>query len=158
MKLLTIPLPYKSQAKNRRSDALMTVNVQRNLHYNAAANFKRNYGILCRQAVEEAKLTPMGHVAITYTIHTKPTKGSPTVKEPYRGSLPKQIDLLNVGAVIDKVMSDVLVDMGIIPDDSIRHVQRLTFHTDPWADSEFVTVAITAIKPIKDPRRSDEDN
>ncbi len=158
MRIFTVPLPYKSQAKNRKSDALVTINVQRNMHYNAAANFKRTYGALCREAVEKAKLIPMEYVTIAYTIHTKPTKGRPTIKEPYRESLPKQIDLLNIGAVIDKVMSDVLVDMGIIPDDSIRHVQRLTFYTDPWADSEFVTVAIAATKPIEDPRRQDENN
>jgi len=158
MRIFTIPLPYKSQAKKRKSDALMTINVQRNLHYIAAANFKRNYGELCKKAIQEANIKPMKYASLSYTIHTQPTKGKPTVKDPYRGSQPKQVDLLNVGAVVDKVMSDALVELGIIPDDSIRHVSKITFYSDPWAEEEYITVAISATKAITDPRRQDDNN
>lgn len=151
---LTLPLPYKSQAKKRKSDALMTVNVQRNLHFRSASIFKNTYGAICREAVR-THTTKFKHVKISYVINTKPTKGNPTKVLPFRGSKPKNVDLLNVGAVIDKVLSDILVSEGIIPDDTISIVQEISFRSYPWAESEYVTVVVEEQPPITDPRIKD---
>ncbi|MEA1973651.1 MAG: hypothetical protein U9N34_10245, partial [Candidatus Cloacimonadota bacterium] len=81
----SIPLPYKSQAAKRKSDALMTINIQRNLHYKAAANFKLRYGSTLRKIVLSHPLPKFEAVKIHYLIKTKPTKGKPTKALPYRG-------------------------------------------------------------------------
>lgn len=151
-----LPVPYKSQAKTRRSDALMTINVQRNLHFNAAANFKNGYGAKCLDALPDIPL--LVGAKLTYTLHVQPTKGKPTKAEPFRGSEPKNLDLTNLLAVVDKVNLDELVKKGILVDDSIRYVQEICFKVNPWSDTDFVSVEVTEAAPIPDPRKKKYDN
>ena len=146
-----LPMPYKSQLQNRKSDALMTLNVHRNLHYRSQAHFKLVYG------EKLAKQLPKNHPAVkaaklTYTLHIQPTTGKPTKREPYRNSHPKNIDLSNVLSLVDKVFADELVKANILPDDSIRHVQEVTFKVNPWASKDFIEVTLEETTPLTDPR------
>ncbi len=151
-----IPLPYKSQAKNRRSDALTTINVQRNQHYRGASQFKLNYS----KSIEEA-LPKVLHsytcCKLSYTLHIQPTRGKPTKADPFRGSEPKNIDLINLLAVVDKVNSDVLVSKGVIPDDSIRHIQNVVFSVNPWSTTNYIEVCVIKTQPIKDIRKNNDN-
>jgi hypothetical protein len=39
----------------------------------------------------------------------------------------KRVDIANIGCMVDKVFSDCLVEVGIIPDDSTEFVQKVSF-------------------------------
>lgn len=146
-----LPLPYKSQADNRRSDALMTINVQRKLHYRSMNSFKEKYGSKLSALIPQSH-PKMEATRLTYTLHIPPTKGKPTKKEPFRGSEPKNLDLMNLLAVVDKVFSDELVKATIIPDDSIRHVQEILLKVNPWATEDRIEATVEEIAPLPDPR------
>lgn len=146
-----LPLPYKSQAVKRKSDALMTVNVQRNLHHRSAASFKIGYGEKCNKAIPVAKKV-LAAVKLTYILHLLPTKGNPTKVFPYRGSKPKNIDLVNLLAVVDKVNADELVKAGHIIDDTISYVESVEFKSNNWSDRNYITVVVEEITPQQDPR------
>ena len=148
-----LPLPYKSFARNRTSDALTTINVQRNQHYAAANQFKSKYGALIRDAIPDNPPS-MSSARLTYTLYLQPTRGKPTKAEPYRGAEPKNIDLMNLLAVVDKVNSDILVELGIIPDDSIRYIQDIKLKVSPWSTRDYIEVRVTETQPIPDHRRS----
>lgn len=152
----SLPLPYKSQRDNRRSNELMTVNTQRQLHYKSLNEFKMLYGNKLNN------LIPLRHPKInkatrlTYVLHIKPTKGKPIKANPYRGSEPKNIDLVNLLSVVDKVFADELVKSNILVDDSIKYVQEVVFKVNPWADKEYVETTVEEIDPLPDPRLKKE--
>lgn len=129
----------------------MTVNVQRNLHHNSAANFKNGYGEKCAEAIPEAtKVLPA--IRITYTLHMEPTKGKPTKALPYRGSVPKNIDLVNLLAVVDKVNADELVKAGHISDDTLANIYDVHFKSNNWATRNYILVEVAEVSPQPDPR------
>ena len=146
-----LPLPYKYQANKRKSNSLMTVNVQRNLHYAAAANFKKKYGSVCASAIPLAKKQLLA-VKLTYVLNIIPTKGNPTKALPFRGSKPKVIDLTNILSVVDKVNSDELVNAGHILDDTISNVESVEFRSSNWSDRNYISVSVEEILPQIDPR------
>ena len=147
-----LPLPYKSQAKNRRSNSLTTVNVQRNQHYRSASAFKLAYGTAVRTALPEV-LPSYTACKLEYILHIQPTKGNPTKTDPYRNSVPKQLDLVNLLAVVDKVNSDILVSEKVIPDDSIAHIQSVSFSVNPWSNTDYIEVRVIKAESIPDPRK-----
>ena len=149
--VIRLPLPYYK----KKGNALMTMNVFRNAHYRQQSAFKRTYGLLCKTALHEASITTtFDCVSLEYILHTLPTKGRPTKADPYRDSSPKNIDLANLLSMVDKVFSDVVVSEGGLPDDTITHIQHISFKSDPWATEEGITVTLTEIKPQQDLRRS----
>ena len=147
-----LPLPYKSQAKKRKSDALMTLNVYRNLHFQSLNGFKKGYGDHIRKALPD-QVPSWSCISITYVLHMEPTKGKPTRADPYRGSGPKQIDLTNLLSMVDKVNQDVLVGEGVIPEDTIKHVQEVSFSVRPYAETSFIEVIVAEIPPQPDKRK-----
>ena len=148
---IELPLPYY-QKKGR---ALMTLNVYRNAHHHTQSAFKRMYGQICLNALFNANIKKtFTCVSIEFVLHTLPTKGKPIKADPYRGSVPKNIDLSNALAVVDKTFCDVVVTQGGIPSDTITHIQRVIYESKPWATRDYITVVITEITPKTDPRRS----
>jgi len=148
--IVKLPLPFYK----KKSGALMTMNVFRNAHYRQQSAFKRVYGELCAKALYESSPKEVFNcISIQYILHTLPTKGKPIKADPYRDSSPKNIDLSNLLSMVDKVFSDVLVQQGGIPDDTITYIQSIQFTADPWADHEGVTVIINETEPKQDPRR-----
>jgi len=152
-----LPIPYKSQAQTRRSDAIMTINVQRNLHYRSAAAFKLSYGAKCAAVLPKLN-RQLRAVKLTYILHLQPTKGKPTKAEPYRGSNPKNIDLVNIAAVVDKVFADELVKAGIIPDDTIAYIESVEFKSNNWSDRDYITAAVEEVIPQPDHRLQGTNN
>ena len=147
-----LPLP-KKHPNNPNSNALMTVNVQRNLHHIPMATFKRQYSSTIKQVLSTIDIPTYTYVRITYTLFTKPTRGNPTKKQPYRGSKPRNLDLLNLLAVVDKSNSDVLVELGVIPDDTITYVQSVHFDCEPYSDDDYVLVRVIPVLKKEDPRQ-----
>jgi len=147
----SLPLPFKSQAKKRRSDALMTLNVYRNLHFQSLNSFKQSYGVLIKEQLPTSR--KFDCISIKYILNLKPTAGKPTKADPYRGSKPRNIDLTNVLTMVDKVNQDVLVSSGIIPDDTIRYVQLVSFEVKPFASEDSITVIVEEITPEPDLRK-----
>jgi hypothetical protein len=39
----------------------------------------------------------------------------------------KRVDIANIGTIVDKVFSDCLVEVGIIRDDSLEFVRKVSF-------------------------------
>lgn len=104
---LELPLPYYKA----NSKALLTLNVYRNLHHHFLNKFKIEYGNKLKDIIKD--LDPITvPVRLEYELH-------------FIGK--KRVDLINIGCMIDKVFSDCLVELGVIQDDSIQFVQKVTF-------------------------------
>lgn len=107
MIMLELPMPYYKH----NSKALMTMNTYRNLHHHFLNKFKIEYGNKLKEIIKELDpiTTP---VQLEYEFH-------------FAGR--KKIDLVNVGCAVDKVFSDCLVELGVIKDDSIGFLGKVTF-------------------------------
>ena len=147
-------MPYKSWAKTRKSFALFTMNVLTSAHHHSRANFKRKYAEHIESVIKQQPLPTFTGITIDYVMHTKPTRGKPIKSNPYRGSSPKNMDLLNASAMTSKVFLDVLTHLAIIPDDTITYVHRESFISDPWSDFEGFTITLTPSVLATDPRIS----
>ena len=150
----TIPLPLKSQALKPKSQALMTMNVMRSSHPRSVANFKLRYSARIRKIILDQPLPKFAAIHVEYVLNTAPTKGKPIKSDPLRGSKPRNLDLLNLGAVVSKSFLDCLTELHIIPDDTIEYVHKETFISSPWATEENLTITLTEVEPLTDPRRT----
>lgn len=104
---LELPLPYYK----KNSKALMTMNTYRNLHHHLLNKFKVEYGDKLKEIIRSLD-TITEPISLVYEFH-------------FVGR--KRIDLVNVGVAVDKVFSDCLVELGIIQDDSIGYLNKVTF-------------------------------
>lgn len=87
------------------------MNVYRNLNFRLLNKFKIEYGNQLKEVIKT--LDPIKtKVTLSYELH-------------FVGR--KKIDLVNIGCSIDKVFSDCLVELGVIEDDSIQHLNKVTF-------------------------------
>jgi len=152
MYTLTIPMPFKSQAVKRKSDQLMSLNVYRNLHGKSLSNFKHKYADKLKAIITAANIPSQTGITLHYTLHTQPTKGKPIKSNPYRGSKPRNLDLTNMTSIVDKVFSDCLTELNIIPDDTIEFVHRVSSSSEPWSTADYLTVTITPSTLQPDPR------
>jgi hypothetical protein len=104
---LELPVPtYKSG-----SNALMSMNVYRNLHHHLLNKFKREYGDKIKELLDSFDPFETS-VSLSYELQ-------------FKGN--KRVDVMNVGSMIDKVFSDCLVESGLIEDDSVQYIQRVVF-------------------------------
>lgn len=104
---LDLPMPYYK----KNSKALMTMNVFRNLHPHLLNKFKIEYGSKLKDII--SSLDPItSKITLEYEFH-------------FIGR--KKIDLVNIGCVVDKVFSDCLVELGVIQDDSIQFLGKVSF-------------------------------
>lgn len=126
MVTLEIPLPYYK----KNSKALMTVNTYRNLHHHFLATFKREYGEKLKSLL--LHIDPIDSVIqLDYQFH-------------FKGK--KKIDVSNVGSMVDKVFSDCLVEYGVIQDDSIQYVRKVSF---VGYDNAIADKCIVKITPLE---------
>ena len=128
----------------------MTLNEYRNTHHRGLSKFKNDYGQIIDSIIDSQLIEKFNCISITYDIHLKPTKGKPTKKEPYRYSLPKKIDLGNIGSIASKVFLDCLSKKEIIPDDDIRYIQEEIYLISPWSEEEYIDISIKEIEPRPD--------
>ena len=109
---LYVTLPRK-RVKSKRF--ALNLNIYRNTHF---------------QVLNQAKKIFAYHVKsyLTSVCFSKPYINVPVVLEYtlYRQNK-RTIDLSNVISVIDKFTQDVLVDMGILRDDSVDYIKRISF-------------------------------
>ena len=125
--MITLELPMPYYKKN--SKALMTMNTYRNLHHHFLNKFKIEYGNKLKEII--SSLDPITtKITLEYEFH-------------FVGR--KKIDLVNVGCAVDKVFSDCLVELGVIEDDSIQYLNRVTFTGSLGKESMrcFVTIKET---------------
>ena len=102
-----IPLSVKV-SKNKQ--VAVNLNVYRNLHYQANNKAKHNMADIIKTLAGDGKLT--FPIKLTYTIYRKDNRG---------------VDLMNIGSVLDKYVSDALIEVGLIPDDNIRYIKCVEF-------------------------------
>jgi hypothetical protein len=112
---------YKSGSK-----ALMTINTYRNLHHHFLAKFKREYGDTIKSLLVD--IDPIQNpVKLDYQFY-------------FKGN--KKIDVGNVGAMVDKVFSDCLVELGILKDDSLEYVNKVSYSGYNKCSSDMIIVEI----------------
>ena len=104
---LELPAPYYKSGSN----ALMSLNVYRNLHHHLLNKFKREYGDKIKDLLKDFDPIETS-ISLSYELH-------------FKGN--KRVDVMNVGSIIDKVFSDCLVESGLIKDDSVGYVTRVSF-------------------------------
>ena len=116
----------------RNSKALYTMNVHRNCHHRVAHKFKVDYAKIIQSQLNKFDNTQMDNVSLEYRMYFKPTsKGKP-----------RHIDMMNVGAIIDKVVSDEIVKYGLVKDDDIGYITNVRFFAYPYSGREYCEVRI----------------
>lgn len=108
--VLNIPIYFKIGKKKPKNIGL-NLNWFRNAHYQVSNNIKKQmHEWILNNAQKSMKL--IGFMEFEYTIYRK-TK--------------RRADLGNLGAIIDKFVSDGLVEAGIIEDDNTEHIKKIVF-------------------------------
>ena len=97
---------------SKKKQIALNLNVYRNLHYQTKNKAKHNMLEMLRENLVGCGLIQEFPVKLTYTIYRKTHK---------------TVDLMNIGAVVDKFVCDALVQMRILPDDSIQYIERVEF-------------------------------
>lgn len=98
---LSITLPRKRIAGKRIQ---LNLNVYRNLHHQSNNQVKRQYKEEMREKIQEI-------IKLTWPIKIK-----------YRYFFRVDCDVANFHAIVDKYFCDALVELGRIPDDSVKYI------------------------------------
>jgi len=119
-----IPIYYKIGIKKPKTISL-NMNWYRNAHYQVSNNIKKMVlNWLLEKLNKESHGCYMpyitGELKFQYTIYRK-TK--------------RRADLGNLGAVVDKFVSDALVELGVIEDDNTDIIKKISF-IDGGVDKE----------------------
>lgn len=105
-----IPL-YFTIGKKKSKNIGLNLNWFRNAHFQVSNNIKKQmHEWILNNAQKSMKLS--GFMEFEYTIYRK-TK--------------RRADLGNLGAVIDKFVSDGLVEAGIIEDDNTDYIKKIVY-------------------------------
>ena len=124
----TLPMPYIGVTKK-----LMSMNLYRNMFYQALNNFKKKYAKQIADIIDRDKRILFDHIdRLEYQLNFVPTK---------KGN-PKKVDLVNIGSMVDKVFSDVLVSLVMIDDDSIEFVDNVSFKANCFAEETNIEVTV----------------
>ncbi len=126
---IELQLPYYK----KNSKALYTLNIHRNIHHRSASKFKNDYAKIIQSELNKFDVIDLGQVNLEYHIYFKPTLAGKA----------RHIDLMNVGAIIDKVVSDEIVKYGLVKDDDIGYITNVRFIAHPYSDREYCEVRIT---------------
>ncbi len=115
LEILNIPI-YYTIGKKKPKNISLNMNWYRNAHYQVSNNVKR---MVFRRIVDTLNIKsdpcfPYIHSELhfSYTIYRK-TK--------------RRADLGNLGSVIDKFVSDALVEKGVIEDDNTDIIKKISF-------------------------------
>lgn len=126
-------LPMRIPINKRGEVEALNLNVYRNLHHYKHSALKKNFHKLMVPKLKH--LPKMDKITLHYQVFPK-TRG--------------RLDTMNVGSIVDKFFSDVLVEAGVIPDDDYTHVVFNSFEIGPVCkDNPRVVVTITEINPTK---------
>lgn len=108
MKITGIPLRVPKSKKKLIS---LNINNYRNIHYLLNNKIKK---YICKLVVEKCrgKTCPKPPLEFIYTIY-RPNK--------------RKIDLSNVLSIVDKFVADGIVKAGLIPDDNIDYIKKVTY-------------------------------
>lgn len=113
-------------ASSKRKVTALNLNFYRNLHHRSLHAQKINFGKAVKELVKT--LPFMETVTLHYDVYPR-TK--------------RRLDIMNVGSVVDKYFSDVLVEQKRIPDDDLKHVTFVSFGFGGLSETEHVLVTIT---------------
>ena len=108
------------------------MNIHRNCHHRVAHKFKVDYAKIVKSQLDKFDVIQMDKVSLEYRMNFKPTASGN----------PRHIDLMNVGAIIDKVVSDEIVKFGLVKDDDIGFITNVKFFAYPYSDREYCEVRI----------------
>ena len=135
IKINSIPLRVPI---TKRKMGSLNLNTFRNYHYQILNKMKKYMHQWVKDnQPKQLKITPP--VELTYTI--------------YRSSK-RRVDLLNVGSIVDKMVSDAIVLIGILPDDNTDYIKRVTF-IDGGVDKQNPRADLI-IKTIKDKKMKEQ--
>lgn len=87
----------------------LNMNVYRNLYYQTSNKLKEEFGVLVSPSL--VGVPPLSKITLLYTLYL-PTK--------------RRADLMNAVVVVDKFFCDVLVKCGVILDDCIGILDKIT--------------------------------
>ena len=95
---------------SKRKKISLNLNVYRNLHYQISNKAKREMKLIIKNCCKDGCIscTP---VCLIYTIYRKTNR---------------RADIMNIGSVLDKFVSDALVEIGLLPDDNTDIIKKVT--------------------------------
>jgi len=104
-----IPLTVQVSGAKKIS---LNLNIYRNLHYQVSNRIKKRFVSIIRQNCQIEGTVKSFPVELIYTL--------------FRQNKRRE-DLMNVGAIIDKFVSDALVKLGYLPDDNLDYIKKVSF-------------------------------
>ena len=125
---IELPMPYYKDT----GKALMSMNVYRNMNPYLLSKFKRDYGDLLSVVLKEYDLKKFKYLKASYELRTEPTK---------KGKA-KQVDMVNILSMVDKVFMDILVKDGWLEDDTVEFVSYVKFTAKPYAEKTQIVVTL----------------
>jgi hypothetical protein len=133
MRTFQFDLPMRIPINRRGEVESLNLNVYRNLHFYKLSAIKKNFHKLVVPMVKS--LPRMDAIHLHYRVFPR-TKG--------------RLDTMNVGSIVDKFFSDVLVEAGVIEDDDYTRVVFNSFEFGAVCkDNPHVEVTITEINTTK---------
>lgn len=122
-----VPLPIQLSKNNKTKPWSLNLNIYRNTDYHSLNIYKRLFSLEVMPLLKD--LPEMSKIAIEYKLYPQTSR---------------KIDIGNVLTIVDKFFSDTLVESGKIPDDSFKHIVRITFtYGEPLKDNPHALALIT---------------
>jgi len=127
---LELPMPT---VRHRRRDKLLSLNLYRNLHYQSKNKAKQNYHQIVKNKILEK-----------YTNINFEFKNNISINYKIFFSRKNRKDLMNYGSIIDKFFCDSISEIGIIEDDKIPIITKVSFEFGGYCNTDKVIVRIIA--------------
>jgi len=118
---------------SKKKKTPLNLNVYRNLHFRSLSSQKNAFFEIASQLLRG--IPALGRIQLHYDIFPQSKR---------------RMDIMNVGAIVDKYFSDSLTKMGIIVDDDYTHIDFVSFGFGGLTDNEYVLVTITETQPRKE--------
>jgi len=116
-------------AQSKKKDFLINLNVFRNTHYRTLSTVKKNYTAHMMPQLKKFEGILEGELVLTVFPKTR-----------------RKYDLDNICSVTTKFFQDAMVEAGIIPDDNMEYITKVTF-LHGSVDKDNPRVEIEVISP-----------
>lgn len=110
MYFVTLPIYLVNPASKTKKPWSLNLNVYRNTNSYLLGNYKKIFHLETAPLIQELPL--LNKVTLDYLLYPKSVR---------------TMDVANVLTIVDKFFCDVLVEEGKLPDDSYKHIQKISF-------------------------------
>ena len=117
---IKLPLP---KIKQKGKLINLSMNIYRNAYYRSLSQAKKDYNEIVGLILRPYRKEQYRQAKLTFTLYFK-TK--------------QRRDLTNFCTVVDKFVSDTLVDFDIVPDDDCKHIAEVSYKFGGYGEDAVV--------------------